>query len=304
MGTPEFSVPVLEAIISAGHEVVAVVTAPDKPSGRGQSLSESAVKKAAIENGLRILQPEKLKDADFISEITNLQPAVAVVVAFRMLPEAVWRIPKNGTLNLHASLLPDYRGAAPINWAIINGETKTGLTTFLIDKEIDTGRILLQKEIPIPDNCNAGDLHDYMMICGGDLIVQTLAGIEAGNINPKEQIAEKNIHSAPKIFRETCKIDWDKSAGEIHNLVRGLAPYPAAFTELDGKTLKIFRGKGRKTQHPGEKGMPVSNGKNYLAFPCADGLFEVLEIQLEGKKRMSTEEFLRGYQLKKYVKVL
>ena len=304
MGTPEFSVPVLQSIAVAGHEIVAVITAPDKPSGRGLTLSESAVKKAAVEMGLPVLQPDKLKGEEFIATLKNLNPDVAVVVAFRMLPEAVWRIPTKGTLNLHASLLPDYRGAAPINWAIINGETETGMSTFLIDKEIDTGALLMQEKFAIPAEWDAGKLHDFMMTRGGDLVVKTLEAIENNSVKPVPQFADAKHHSAPKIFKDTCRIDWTWNVVHIHNLVRGLSPYPTAFTALDGKLMKVFKGKSLKGAAPALPGTVFSNEKNYLAIACEDGLYELMEIQLEGKKRMTTEEFLRGYKLKNFTKVV
>jgi len=245
MGTPEFAVPSLSKLYDAGYDIAAVVTAPDKPAGRGMQLSESAVKKYALEKNLKILQPERLKDPHFIEELKSLKADVQIVVAFRMLPEIVWNMPPLGTINLHASLLPQYRGAAPINWAIINGEKQTGLTTFKLQHEIDTGNVLLQEKIDILDNETAGSLHDKMMEAGGELLLKTLRKLEEGKIEEVFQNEikignENSLKQAPKIFTETCEINWNKSTGEIYNLIRGLSPYPAAFTFLEGKKLKIF----------------------------------------------------------------
>ncbi len=256
MGTPEFAVPSLQRIVDVGYNVVAVITAPDKPAGRGMQLTESAVKKYALSKNLKILQPEKLKNPDFIDELKKLNADLQVVVAFRMLPEVVWNMPPMGTINLHGSLLPQYRGAAPINWAIINGEKETGVTTFKLQQEIDTGNILLQKKIKISETENAGQLHDEMMEAGADLLLQTLNELAKHNIEEVEQQnwknskpGEQNITSqlrhAPKIFTETCEINWEKSIDEIYNLIRGLSPYPAAFTFLNDKKLKIFQHRKR-----------------------------------------------------------
>ena len=248
MGTPEFAVASLDALLQAGCNIVAVVTAADKPAGRGMKLTESAVKKFAVEKGLNILQPEKLKSPDFIETLQTLKADLQIVVAFRMLPEIVWNMPPLGTINLHGSLLPQYRGAAPINWAVINGEKETGVTTFKLQHEIDTGNILLQKSFSIGDDDTAGDVHDKMKIIGADLLVETVKGFADGSLKGQPQSTVYHqplteIKHAPKIFTETCKIDWNRSVDEIHNLIRGLSPFPAAFTFLHDKMLKIYRSK-------------------------------------------------------------
>ncbi len=300
MGTPEFAVPSLKILLENNYEVVAVITAPDKPAGRGMHLHESAVKKFAQENKLNILQPEKLKSPEFAEQLRTLKPDLQVVVAFRMLPEVIWKMPRIGTFNLHASLLPKYRGAAPINWAIINGEKETGATTFFLEHEIDTGKIILQQKINIADNETAGELHDALMLAGAALVLKTVQLIEAGNYSLTPQTLSAEIKSAPKLFTETCRINWNNSAHQIHNLIRGLSPYPAAFTKLNGKTVKIFRSQkfiipnSQLTNNsPGEI---ITDGKTYLRIQCAGGLLEILELQLEGKKKINTEEFLRGFR--------
>ncbi len=319
MGTPEFAVASLDALVKAGAQVVGVVTAPDKPAGRGMKLTESAVKKYAVEHGLPVLQPVKLKDAEFQEALRALRADLQVVVAFRMLPEAVWNMPPMGTLNVHGSLLPQYRGAAPINWAVINGEKVTGVTTFKLQQEIDTGHILLQDSFPIGDDDNAGIVHDYMKEVGAKLLVKTLEGLAAGTIDEKPQEAiiagtadagvsgavatatnagaqAVELKHAPKIFTETAKIDWNKSVYEIHNLIRGLSPYPGAFTYLQDKTLKIFRSAKEITPPSIPVGTADTNGKTYLKFACPDGYIHVLDLQLEGKKRMLIDDFLRGFR--------
>jgi methionyl-tRNA formyltransferase len=308
MGTPEFAVESLDALIKAGFSIVGVVTAPDKPAGRGMKTNESAVKKYALKNGLKILQPEKLKNGQFLSELRSLNADLQVVVAFRMLPEVVWNMPPKGTINLHASLLPQYRGAAPINWAIINGEKETGVTTFKLQHEIDTGNILLQEKIEIGDNETAGELYDRMKETGARLLVDTIRGFVEGTLqevsqsaigNPQSAIensANSSLKRAPKITTETCQIDWQRSADEIYNLIRGLSPYPAAFTELSDKTLKVFRGEKEHAPPTSRPGRWETDRKTYLKFACSDGYIHVKDIQLEGKKRMGIEDFLRGYR--------
>ena len=301
MGTPEFAVAVLEKLVQEKCNVVAVVTAPDKPAGRGMQLNQSAVKKFAIEHHLPILQPIKLKDPNFIEELQSHQADVQIVVAFRMLPELVWNMPPMGTINLHASLLPKYRGAAPINWAIINGEKSTGITTFKLKHAIDTGDVLMRKEIEIRPDETAGELHDEMKVLGAQLIYDTLDGYCSGSLQPIPQdqlMNQSDIHipEAPKIHTETCKIDWQKEAQDIYNLVRGLSPYPAAFTTLDGKLLKVYKATveaGHLHKTPGEY---ETDGKTYLRFAAADGWVYIKELQLEGKKRMLVEDFLRGFR--------
>lgn len=301
MGTPEFAVASLDALVRAGCNVVGVVTAPDKPAGRGMKLQQSAVKKYAVEKGLHVLQPEKLKNPQFLEELKSLKADLQVVVAFRMLPEVVWNMPPLGTINVHGSLLPQYRGAAPINWAVINGEQETGITTFKLKHEIDTGNILLQERIPVGENETAGEVHDKMKEVGAALLVKTVEGLASGTIHEVPQSVAGNgeavvIKHAPKIFTETCLIDWNKSVSEVHNLVRGLSPYPAAFTKLDDKTLKIFISEKVAVQPKNAPGAYETDKKTYLKFACADGYINIRELQLEGKKRMGVEDFLRGYK--------
>jgi methionyl-tRNA formyltransferase len=312
MGTPDFAVPSLDILLQNNYNVVGVVTAPDKPAGRGQQLNQSAVKKYAVEKNLKILQPEKLKAPEFINELQSLEANLFIVVAFRMLPEIVWQMPKFGTFNLHASLLPQYRGAAPINWAVINGEKETGVSTFFLQHEIDTGNIILQEKINIEDNDNAGTVHDKLMNIGSGLVLKTVKEIEENKVEQIAQIlnlkSEISLKHAPKIFKETCLIDWNKTAEEINNLIRGLSPYPTAFTYLNGKILKIFaaeinrevvnfsQAQFNNTENSSSKTQILSDNKSILSFKCADKWLNVLELQLEGKKRMRTEEFLKGFK--------
>ncbi len=299
MGTPDFAVASLKALIDAGENVVAVVTAPDKPAGRGQKLHQSAVKQFAVENNLPVLQPEKLRSPEFIEELRSYQADLQVVVAFRMLPEIVWDMPKNGTVNVHGSLLPNYRGAAPINHAVINGEKKTGVTTFLLQHEIDTGNILLADEVEIKETDDAGTVHDKLMNLGAALIVKTVAAIKQGTVNPIPQsglIQESEIKHAPKIFKEDCQIDWDKDNSTIYNFIRGMSPYPTAFTHLDNKVLKVYKTEKELVPHSYEAGSFISDGKTYLKVATLDGFIKLREIQIEGKKRMDVADFLRGYK--------
>lgn len=301
MGTPEFAVASLDALVKAGCNIVAVVTAPDKPAGRGMQLQQSAVKAYAVEHGLQVLQPEKLKDPSFIETLRSLNADLQVVVAFRMLPEIVWNMPPMGTINLHGSLLPQYRGAAPINWAVINGEKETGVTTFKLKHEIDTGDILLQESFPIGEEDDAGKVHDVMKEIGAALLVKTIRGIADGSLNEVPQASlEKNqsvIRHAPKIFTETCQVNWNQPAQEVCNLIRGLSPFPAAFTFLSGKKLKIFSAAVVHEQHPEQvPGTMDSDQKTFIRFACTDGWVYLKEIQLEGKKRMPVQDFLRGYR--------
>lgn len=296
MGTPEFAIPTLRKLVEAGHDVVAVITAPDKPAGRGLQLKPSPVKEAALELGLQVMQPEKLKDPTFVKDLQALNPELAVVVAFRMLPEIVWRMPSKGTLNLHAALLPDYRGAAPINWAIINGEKKTGATTFFIDQQIDTGDILLKTEIELPEDWTAGDLYNEMMERGGNLVIETVAGIEANTIVPQPQDEIAFVHAAPKIFKDDCRINWDQPAKKVHDFIRGMSPYPTAWTQLGDKNLKVFRS-NYQLENVGEKaGEVVIQDKKTMWIQCAEGAVEITELQFEGKKRMPTHAFLLGFK--------
>ncbi len=300
MGTPDFAVASLKALTEARFNVTAVVTAPDKPAGRGLKLTPSPVKVYAESRGLKILQPEKLRDKAFLQQLSELEPDLFVVVAFRMLPEVVWSMPKLGTFNLHASLLPRYRGAAPINWAVINGEKETGVTTFLIEKEIDTGKIIFQDREPIHPEDTAGDVYARLMEKGAGLVVKTVEAIASGSFPQVPQNRDEALLPAPKLFREDGLIDWNKSSGSIHNLIRGLSPYPAAWTTLDGLNCKIYRSEVVSSSSPGASSDPgeyISDGKSYLHFRTGDGWLAVKELQLEGKRKMGVEEFLRGYKL-------
>lgn len=306
MGTPEFAVASLDALVKHNYNIVAVVTAPDKPAGRGQVLKESAVKKYAITKNLKVLQPANLKDEIFIEELKALNADLQIVVAFRMLPKVVWNMPALGTYNLHASLLPKYRGAAPINWAIMKGEKTTGVTCFKLEQEIDTGNILFQESVAIGENTTAGELHDALMEKGAELMVRTVKAIEThaatGKPLPfKEQIdAEATL--APKLNRDTCRINWEANGEDLHNLIRGLSPSPCAFTQLIRKgqqplVLKIFRATFKPQQHHETNGTLLTDKSNYLRIYCKGGLLEIEELQLEGKKRMKTKEFLNGFKL-------
>ena len=298
MGTPEFAVPSLEILINHGWNVVAVITAPDKPKGRGQKMIPSPVKECALKYDIPVLQPTNLKSPEFLEDLKNFHADIQVVVAFRMLPEVVWNMPPKGTFNLHASLLPNYRGAAPINWAIINGEKETGITTFFLKHEIDTGSIIFQEKEPILEEDNIGSLYERLMNKGANLVLKTIEAVAEGNIEAKPQDERMAIHHAPKIFKETCEIHWEKPAKEIHNLVRGLSPYPAAWTTLDGKNCKIFRTEIANSIVEGmEPGKFHTAGKTYLTLQTGEGCLNILELQLEGKKRLGIEEFLRGYKM-------
>ena len=333
MGTPEFAVASLDALVNAGCKIVGVITAPDKPAGRGLKLQESAVKKYSIEKGLNVLQPDKLKNPTFLEELRALNADLQIVVAFRMLPEVVWNMPPMGTINVHASLLPQYRGAAPINWAVINGEKETGVTTFKLKHEIDTGDILLQESIPINSNETAGEVHDRLKQLGAQVLIKTVKGLAEGTLmekpqtsfmksetadskresaNNNQQTAIENgesrngsdamtghsaLRHAPKIFTETCRIDWTKPVEEVHNLIRGLSPFPGAFTHLDGKLLKIYRSEKEYTLPAIAPGEIETDGKHYLKFACKDGFILCKELQMEGKKKMLVEDFLRGHKL-------
>jgi methionyl-tRNA formyltransferase len=302
MGTPEFAVPSLELLTKSRHQVAAVVTVPDKPAGRGRQLSPSPVKIFAESKNIPVLTPEKLKDPDFLQSLHSFQADLFIVVAFRMLPREVWAMPPQGTFNLHASLLPEYRGAAPINWAIINGEKKTGITTFFIDQEIDTGRILFQEEIPIPDTYCAGDLHDRMMEEGALLVLKTADAIATGNIQtaPQQILVNEgtSLKPAPKLFREHAQISWTKPGKEICNLIRGLSPYPGAFTLLEvdetPRVLKIYEADFFVTATTPRAGTLLIDPSGELKIAAVDGFIRPSSVQLEGKKRMSTSEFLRG----------
>ncbi|WP_132535282.1 methionyl-tRNA formyltransferase [Pedobacter psychrotolerans] len=297
MGTPDFAVASLDALVQANFDIVAVVTAPDKPAGRGQKINESAVKKYAVEKSIPVLQPEKLKNPEFLAALKSYQADLQVVVAFRMLPEVVWNMPPKGTINLHGSLLPQYRGAAPINHAIINGEKESGVTTFFLTHEIDTGDIILSDSTPIGDDETAGELHDKLMVIGANLLVKTVTAISNGDFTEQPQPQSDELKHAPKIFKDDCKIDWNNSSALIHNLIRGLSPYPTAFTLLNDKTLKIFKAEPEEKEPGIATGGFLTDGKTYLKFATKDGFIKLLDIQFEGKKRMLIEDFLRGMRL-------
>lgn len=309
MGTPDFAVLPLKKIVEAGYSVVGVVTNPDKPAGRGQQIQESAVKKYAREMGLKVLQPEKFRNEEFLKELSDLKADLQLVVAFKMLPEVVWNMPPLGTVNLHASLLPDYRGAAPINWAVINGETHSGVTTFLLKHEIDTGNIIYQQKIEIGEAMTAGELHDLLMDTGADLLLKTVDAIEQGNYPLMDQTklleGREAIH-APKIFKEDMKICWDHGLDSIYNHIRGLSPFPAAWTELKHKVsgnivpLKIFKTIKVLREHQQKVGSIQTDGKKSFEVFVSGGIIGIDELQQSGKKRMSTEDFLRGFRLEEY----
>ena len=300
MGTPEFAVASLDALVKAGCNIVGVITAPDKQAGRGLQLQQSAVKKYAVENNLNVLQPEKLKNPAFIEELKELNADVQTVVAFRMLPEIVWNMPPMGTINVHGSLLPQYRGAAPINWAVINGEKFTGVTTFKLQQEIDTGNILLSEKIAIEWDDNAGTVHDKLKDVGAALLVKTIMLLADDQlIEIPQQIIAGEIKHAPKLFTETGNIDWTKNTDEIYNLIRGLSPYPAAYTTFNGKTLKIFSAEKVLEIPDEEPGNFKTDEKTFLQFACVNGYLNVTTLQLEGKKKMETKDFLRGYRFAK-----
>lgn len=304
MGTPEFAVESLKRLVEGGYNIVGVITMPDKPMGRhGSVLQPSPVKQYAVSQGLKVLQPEKLKDESFVAELRELKADLQIVVAFRMLPEVVWNMPCLGTFNLHASLLPQYRGAAPINWAVINGETETGITTFFLKHEIDTGEIIDQVRVPIADTDNVGDVYERLMNLGGDLVVKTVDSILDGSVKtvPQDKLAEGEVlRPAPKIFKETCRIDWSKGVKQIYDFVRGLSPYPAAWTELcQGSTapqvLKIYETDKIFAEHSFEPGVVVTDKKTYFRIAVTDGYINIRSLQLAGKKRMGVADFLRGY---------
>jgi methionyl-tRNA formyltransferase len=303
MGTPEFAVQSLDSIVKSNHKVVGVITSADKPAGRGKKLRASAVKEYAVAHQLPLLQPEKLKNPDFLAELKALNADIFVVVAFRMLPELVWNMPPMGTFNLHASLLPQYRGAAPINYAIINGEKESGATTFFLDKKIDTGRIILQKKCSIADTDDAGDLHDRLMDLGGDLVVETLNLIANGNYKTIDQLesSTETLRAAPKIFKDDCRISFKQDVNTCYNHIRGLSPFPGAFTEIISPEGKVFLLKIFKTEHISNTnavaGSIITDGKNSLEISCKNGNLRILQLQLQGKKRMTTEDLLRGFKI-------
>ena len=305
MGTPEFAVESLKRLVEGGYNVVGVITMPDKPMGRhGSVLQPSPVKAYAVSQGLKVLQPEKLKDEGFLEELRALRADLQIVVAFRMLPEAVWQMPRLGTFNLHASLLPQYRGAAPINWAVINGDTETGITTFFLKHEIDTGEIIDQVRVPIADTDNVGVVYDRLMMLGGDLVLKTVDAILAGNVKtiPQETLSSTGpLRPAPKIFKDTCRIDWTKGVKPVYDFIRGLSPYPAAWTELcepdsSPVTMKIYESSKEFVEHTFAPGTILTDKKTYFKVASTDGFVHLLSVQLAGKKRMNVTDFLRGYR--------
>ena len=306
MGTPDFAVESLRCLVEGGYNVVGVITMPDKPAGRGHKIQSSPVKQYALEHNLPLLQPEKLKDEAFIEALKAWRADLQIVVAFRMLPEIVWSMPRHGTFNLHASLLPQYRGAAPINWAVMNGDTETGITTFFLRHEIDTGEVIQQVKVPISDTDDVGIVHDKLMVLGGKLVTETVDAIINGTVKsiPQEEMAVTGeLRPAPKIFKDTCRIDWNNSVKKIYDHVRGLSPYPAAWTELhqpDSDILspvKIFQTEKIAKAHACRTGSIETDGKTYLHVAVADGFIDIKSLQLPGKKRLLTEELLRGFKI-------
>ncbi len=305
-GTPDFAVESLRRLVEGGYNIVGVVTMPDKEAGRGHKLLQSPVKQYALEHGLKLMQPEKLKNPQFVAELESLHADLQIVIAFRMLPEVVWSMPPLGTFNLHASLLPKYRGAAPINWAVINGETETGVTTFFLKHEIDTGDIIQQRKIAIADDDNVGIVHDKLMVMGAEMVIETVDAIIDGTVKPipQDQLCNAGAEAtaAPKIFKDTCKIDWNRPMRDVRNLVRGLSPYPAAWTEITDAngtvhTAKVFEAALTETGTNGRQPGTMTNDNGRLLVTCADGTLEITQLQLAGKKRMSAADFLRGFAI-------
>jgi len=299
MGTPDFAVPTLQILIDNNFPVVAVITAPDKPAGRGLKVTQSPVKEYAVTQKIPVLQPTNLKAPDFLEELRSYQANLQIIVAFRMLPEVVWNMPELGTFNIHGSLLPQYRGAAPINWAIINGETETGVTSFFLRHQIDTGDIILQDKTAITEADDFGTMYEKLKYMGANLALTTVKAIAADIITTQPQPITGELKEAPKIFKETCQINWEKPAVQIRNLIRGLSPYPTAWTMLEGKVLKIYKADVVNINTPAAPGTFQSDGKSYLHVITANGTLNLQDIQLEGKKRMPVEEFLRGYRFMK-----
>ncbi|GCB37440.1 methionyl-tRNA formyltransferase [Bacteroides faecalis] len=305
MGTPDFAVEALRQLVEGGYNVVGVITMPDKPAGRGHKVQYSPVKQYALEQNLPLLQPEKLKDEAFVEALRAWKADLQIVVAFRMLPEVVWNMPRLGTFNLHASLLPQYRGAAPINWAVINGDTETGITTFFLKHEIDTGEVIQQVRVPIADTDNVEVVHDKLMMLGGKLVVETVDDILNGTVKsiPQEEMAVAGeLRPAPKIFKETCRIDWNQPVKKVYDFIRGLSPYPAAWTELinsegEAVIMKVFESEKIHETHDLTPGTIVTDGKKYIKVAVPDGFVSILSLQLPGKKRLKTDEFLRGFHL-------
>ncbi|EJF11029.1 MULTISPECIES: methionyl-tRNA formyltransferase [Pontibacter] len=299
MGTPDFAVPTLQALVEHKYNVVAVVTAPDKPAGRGQKIQQSPVKEYAISQGIPVLQPTNLKSEAFLEELRSYRANLQIIVAFRMLPEVVWAMPELGSFNIHGSLLPQYRGAAPINWAIINGEKETGVTSFFLKHEIDTGDLIFQDRVPILEEDDFGSMYEKLKYKGAELAVRTVQAIERGEVKPQPQQTNAETKHAPKIFKETCEINWNQPAHQVRDFIRGLSPYPAAWTRFDGKTFKIFKTEElENTAYSLAPGQIKTDNKTYLHVQTADGVLSILDLQMEGKKRMPVQDLLRGYTFK------
>ncbi|MDO6389162.1 methionyl-tRNA formyltransferase [Pontibacter sp. BT731] len=297
MGTPDFAVPTLQALVEHNYKVVAVVTAPDKPAGRGQKIQQSPVKEYAVSQGIPVLQPTNLKSEAFLEELRSYQANLQIIVAFRMLPEVVWAMPELGSFNIHGSLLPQYRGAAPINWAIINGEEETGVTSFFLKHEIDTGDLIFQDRLPILEDDDFGSMYEKLKHKGAELAVRTVQAIERGEVQPQPQQTSAETKHAPKIFKETCEINWNLSARQVRDFIRGLSPYPAAWTRFDGKTFKIFKTQVLEdTAYTLAPGQIKTDNKTYLHVQTDDGVLAILDLQIEGKKRMPVQDLLRGYK--------
>ncbi|SFG12330.1 methionyl-tRNA formyltransferase [Pontibacter chinhatensis] len=297
MGTPDFAVPTLQTLVEHKYKVVAVITAPDKPAGRGQKLSQSPVKEYAVAQGIPVLQPTNLKSETFLEELRSYRANLQIIVAFRMLPEAVWAMPELGSFNIHASLLPQYRGAAPINWAIINGEKETGVTSFFLKHEIDTGDMIFQERVPILEEDDFGTLYEKLKYTGSELALRTVKAIERGQVQTQPQVVSSETKTAPKIFKDTCQINWDQPAEQVRNFVRGLSPYPAAWTILHGKNFKVFKVEAlESTGYTSEPGTIHTDNKTYLHLQTAAGAIAILDLQMEGKKRMPVQDLLRGYK--------
>jgi methionyl-tRNA formyltransferase len=297
MGTPDFAVPTLQALVEHQYHVVAVVTAPDKPAGRGQKLQQSPVKEYAVSHGIPVLQPTNLKSESFLEELSSYQANLQIIVAFRMLPEVVWAMPELGSFNIHGSLLPQYRGAAPINWAIINGEKETGVTSFFLKHEIDTGDLIFQERVPILEEDDFGSMYEKLKHTGAELAVRTVQAIERGDVQPQPQQTTAETKHAPKIFKETCEINWNQPARQVRDFIRGLSPYPAAWTRFDGKTFKIFKTEVlENTAYTVAPGQIKTDNKTYLHVQTAAGALSILDLQMEGKKRMPVQDLLRGYK--------
>lgn len=297
MGTPDFAVPTLQTLVEHKYKVVAVITAPDKPAGRGQKLSQSPVKEYAVAQGIPVLQPTNLKSETFLEELRSYKANLQIIVAFRMLPEAVWAMPALGSFNIHASLLPQYRGAAPINWAIINGEKETGVTSFFLKHEIDTGDMIFQERVPILEEDDFGTLYEKLKYTGAELALRTVQAIERGHVQTQPQVVNTETKAAPKIFKDTCQINWDQPAEGVRNFIRGLSPYPAAWTILNGKNFKVFKVETlENTGYTSEPGTIHTDNKTYLHIQTAAGAITILDLQMEGKKRMPVQDLLRGYK--------